>query len=177
MRLNAYNALMSVQLEVAKVSPRRNLYVSDEDQSVWTRAEQLAQPQSLSALVTSLLRRYIEQRQAATDRIVVEIDDSNQAGTTRKAFRGRMLVRNFRSDETQIMQGTLYFAAQGAKGGLALWDSDTLDGPTAALQTYDSFEEAEAEDWDTGRAMGWPRDFLSAISSALGEEYAEEIDL
>lgn len=46
-----------------------------------------------------------------------------------------------------------------------------------SFETYDTFEEAADENRARGGAIGWPRDFLSAVSSDLDEEYAEEIDL
>ncbi len=137
---------------------RQNLYVAAKDQEIWNRAEKLAQPESLSGLVTGLLRRFVEQREAAKDRIVVESEDRD-GNTIRKAFKGRMLVSEFR--------GELY-AAQGANGGLALWRDRR--GEVRDFRTYESWEDAISED-------GWAEDFLSAVSSALGEDYAEEIDL
>jgi len=87
---------------------------------------------------------------------------------TRKAFKGRMLVSDYLSDDPAAMSGTRYYAAQGAGGGLALWSQES-DGYAGRFQTYGDLSVATSEDW--------PTDFLSAVSSALGEEYAEEIDL
>src|SRR5262245_49340404 len=157
---------MSTTEEGTRVSNRRNLYVRNEDLEVWEKAERMAG--DLSPLVSRLLRQYVEQREAATDRIVVEVED-REGNRSRKAFKGRMLVRGFQPDEPGALAGWEYFAAQGAKGGLALWAEKDLDGMTDSFHPYDSFAEAES--------AGWPPSFLSAISSALGEEWVEEIDL
>ena len=144
----------------AAVSGRQNLYVAARDQDIWSRAEKLAQPESLSGLVTKLLRRFVEQREAAKERIVIQLRD-REGNVFRKAFRGRMLVTKF------FVNGAEYSAAQGANGGLALWLETA--GHVRDFKTYGSWEETTADEWQP--------EFLSAISSALGEDYVEEIDL
>jgi hypothetical protein len=156
--------------EDTKVSNRRNLYVREADREVWEKAERLAG--DLSPLVSSLLRRWVEQREAARDRIVVEVEDRD-GNVTRKAFRGRMLVSEFRCADPEGA-GVVFSAAQGAQGGLAAWSAKKGQGERAGcFFTYDSFEKMADDDWPES----WPEDFLSAVSSALGEDYAEEIDL
>ncbi len=159
--------------EDTKVSNRRNLYVRDADLEVWRKAEELGG--DLSPLVSQLLRRYVDQREAAKDRIVVEIEDRD-GNVTRKAFKGRMLIADFQTDNPESDLGTRFLAAQGQNGGLALWTA--RDDKAKSFLTYESFVDAEDEDFGSpADGIGWPRDFLSAVSSALGEEYAEEIDL
>lgn len=154
-------------LEPEATPGRRNLYVSAQDREIWERAEKLA-PESLSALVSELLRRYVAQREASRDRIVVDFED--QAGNRqRKAFKGRMLVSEFESAEPGVMAGTKYSAAQGANGGLAIWYESGGAGGRGDFSTYVSIEEA--------RAGSWPEDFIAAAAIALGEDYAEEIEL
>ncbi len=70
---------------------RKNIYIRDADLDVWERAERLAQ-EPISALVSRLLSNYVQQREATTHRIVVEIKD-REDNVTRKAFKGRMLGR------------------------------------------------------------------------------------
>jgi hypothetical protein len=150
---------------VAAAGGRQNLYVAAKDQDVWERAEKLAAPESLSSLVTRLLRRHVNQLQVAKDRVVVDIEEYNDY-TVRKAFVGRHLVSAFQSD-----QGThSWYAAQGAKGGLAVWLETTEGDPAKLFRTYRDFDAFAAD-----RSM--PRDLVSAVSAAMGEQYAEEIDL
>jgi len=72
--------------------PPRNktLYVRAEDAGVWARAEALAGRQSISAVVTNLLRRWVDDR--GMERIEVEVDDDDGRGRRKKAFVGRVLV-------------------------------------------------------------------------------------
>lgn len=145
---------------------RKNIYVRDADLDVWERAERLAQ-EPISALVSRLLGNYVQQREAVTHRIVVAAKDQAD-NVTRKAFKGRMLVSDYVSGDPPAMAHVRYHAAQGAGGSLALWYQES-DGHAGRFRTYDDLSAAMSE--------GWPTDFLSAASSALGEEYAEEIDL
>jgi hypothetical protein len=90
---------------------------------------------------------------------------------SRSAFRGRWLAEHFESGDPAVATAPQYFAAQGVRGGLALWqrgrDDDYADA--RSFSTYSNLSEAAGE--------RWPQDFLSAVASALDEEYAEEIDL
>jgi hypothetical protein len=149
---------------------RKNIYVRDADLAVWERAEQLAGAESISALISRLLGNYVTHRETVEGRIVVELQ-ARDGNVTRKAFRGRWLVEHFESGDPAATTATQYFAAQGERGGLALWrqsrDGDHADA--RSFSTYGSLGEAAGE--------RWPQDFLSAVASALDEEYAEEIDL
>jgi hypothetical protein len=149
----------------ARPTNRKNIYVRDADQEVWDRAEQLAS-EPISVLVTRLLSNYVEQREMPTERIIVAVND-HDGTVARKAFRGRTLVSNYSADDPAV-RGTRFYAAQGAAGGLALWYQHG-DGYSGGFQTYDDLSDA--------RGKEWPLDFLSAVSLALSEGYAEEIDL
>jgi hypothetical protein len=144
---------------------RKNIYVRDSDLEVWDRAEQLAS-EPISALLSRLLSNYVQQREMPTERIIVAINDRD--GTiARKVFKGRMLVSNYSADDP-AMRGTRFYAAQGVAGRLALWYQHG-DGRAGGFQTYGDLGDATGKEW--------PLDFLSAVSSALSEGYAEEIDL
>ena len=145
---------------------RQNLYVAARDQETWNQAEKLAEPDSLSSLVTRLLRRYVNQLQTSKNRIVVDIETDDRY-SVRKAFTGRHLVSAFPSGEVPGW----WYAAQGAKGGLAAWIAMSEGDPAKSFRTYEDFDEFAAD------TEAWPGDFISAVSAALGEDYAEEIDL
>jgi hypothetical protein len=149
---------------------RKNIYVRDADLAIWERAEQLADGEPISALISRLLGNYVTQREAVAGRIVVELQDGDE-NVSRKAFRGRRLVEHFESGDPAVTIGTQYFAAQGERGGLALWSQGRHDdyADARSFSTYSNLNEATGEDW--------PQDFLSTVASALNEEYAEEIDL
>jgi hypothetical protein len=149
----------------ARPTNRKNVYIRDSDLEVWNRAEQLAS-EPISALLTRLLGNYVQQREMPTERIVVAVN-GHDGTIARKAFRGRMLVSNYPADDP-AMRGTRFYAAQGAAGGLALWYQHG-DGYLGGFQTYGGLGDATDKEW--------PPDFLSAISLALSEGYADEIDL
>jgi hypothetical protein len=151
-------------IDLKGIGRRRNVYLSAADRILWAEAEKLAEPQSMSGLVVALLRKFVEQRQASDERIVVEVTDAD-GNRVRKGFRGRMLVKNF--------AGRLN-GAQGARGGLALWAVET-DGQVRFFDTYASWEDLLEK--DSQEEEGWGEGFLSAISSALGEAYVEDIEL
>jgi hypothetical protein len=144
---------------------RKNIYVRNADLEVWDQAEKLAS-EPISALVTRLLSNYVQQREMPTDRIIVAVNGPDGA-IARKAFRGRMLVSNYSADDPAV-RGTRFYAAQGATGGLALWYQHG-DGYPGGFQTYGDLGDTTGKEW--------PLDFLSAVSLALSEGYAEEIDL
>ena len=161
----ALDSTPPAQRTEARATNRKNIYVRDSDLEVWDRAEQLAS-EPISALLASLLRNYVQQREMPTERIIVAVNDHDGA-TTRKAFRGRMLVSNYSADDPTVRR-TRFYAAQGATGGLALWYQHG-DGYSGGFQTYADLGDATGKEW--------PLDFLSAVSLALSEGYAEEIDL
>jgi hypothetical protein len=149
----------------ARPTNRKNIYVRDADLEVWDRAEQLAR-EPISTLVTRLLSNYVQQREMPTERIIVAVNGHDDT-VARKAFRGRMLVTNYSADDPAV-RGTRFYAAQGAAGRLALWYQHG-DGYSGGFQTYGDLSNATGKEW--------PLDFLSAVSLALSEGYAEEIDL
>jgi hypothetical protein len=159
---------------VAAAGSRQNLYVAGKDQDVWNRAEKLGEPESMSSLVVRLLRRFVLQREAAQERIVVDVTD-HDGNTMRKGFKGRMLVSGFQ--DSRGPAGTQYHAAQGANGGLALWWTNR-DDEARGFMTYESWDElVDRIDPDEGDDAMWSQELLSVISAALGEEYIEEIHL
>jgi hypothetical protein len=103
---------------------------------VWEKADKMA-GDSLSGLVTSLLRRYVDQRDAASDRIVVEIED-REGNLIRKAFTGRTLVQDFLPDEPGTLAGYGYFAAQGARAASHAGLRRAHEDVTDSFQTYKS---------------------------------------
>ncbi len=116
-------------------------------------------------MVSRLLRNYVQQREIPTERIIVAVN-GHDGTTARKAFKGRMLLSNFLADDPAV-PGTRFYAAQGAAGGLALWYQH--GGNSGGFQTYGNLGNATGKEW--------PLDFLSAVSLALNEGCAEEIDL
>lgn len=165
------------------MAPTKNVYVKEEDLEMWQRAEKLA-PDSVSALVSRLLREWVENREKTVDpqgmgRIVVSHHLDDDGTVVKKAFRGRMLLSDFASDYPgdawQFVGGRFcnhntWFAAATASGSYVVWTVDD-QGNREHFETYDSIDDME----DEGREV--PSDVIAAIASAAGEEYVQELDI
>ena len=160
--------------------PRKNLYIPEADTGVWEEAEKLASrpklsgfSRSISAVVTDLLRAYVEEEkrkekvvQTQTETIRVEVDGCT--GLYRPVqFEGRWLVEPDR-DETRTTEdgyddGAYYGVALTGRGNIAVYVAHCNDGFDAEVKAYDSFEEAEAD--------GVPADILGTASAIAGPDF------
>lgn len=93
------------------------------------------------------------------NRIVVSGTDKN-GNVTRKAFTGRVIVESFRSNNRTSFQ-----AAVTQKNAIVVWANE----PASYFEVFESFDHLAAS--------GCPADFISAVASATGETYAEELDI
>jgi hypothetical protein len=157
---------------------RRNVYIRNEDEDVWERAEKLAGEASMSRVITEALRTYVGSREGnPMQRLVVTYEDRD-GGTHNKAFVGRWLIapaQEYRSqheaDElgsgTQVMGGTTFAVAETAKGNIVVWVDAVRNNPSYSV--FESFDDAEAG--------GVPGDVIAAAASAAGIERAEFLDI
>jgi hypothetical protein len=160
--------------------PRKNLYIPEADEGVWEEAERLARrpklsgfSRSISAVVTDLLRAYVEEEkrkekvvQSQTETIRVEVDGFT-APYRPVQFEGRWLVEpdpdETRTTESGYDPGAYYGVALTGRGNIAVYRAHSNDGFDAELKAYDSFEEAEAD--------GMPADILGTASAEAGPDY------
>lgn len=139
----------------AEVSPKnKTLYVKAEDLPVWEKAEELAGRQSMSALVTDLLRNWVEEQ--GRNRVVLEVDDDDGRGRHKVAFYGRQLL------VFENAVGNQRLVYQTAKGRLAIYDGNVL-------RDYDDIQAVERNH----RGLG----LTYQIAEALKREYIEERDI
>jgi hypothetical protein len=147
----------------------KTLYVTDSDAPIWERAEKLA-PSSLSALVTSMLREFVERHQPADgdgfERIEVQVQPTDESHVVKKAFTGRILVDQ--DEEFDGDSNMTYLVAQTKKGNLAVY-SDNSRERISTLDVYDSFEHFEKETW--------PEDLIAAVAEGLKRPYVVELDI
>jgi len=161
------------------IVPRKNLYIPEADAGVWEEAEQLISRRrsvfrrSLSAVVTDLLRGYVEEEkrkeeamQSSIEAIRVELGGCSLP-VRQVEFEGRWLVEpdanETRTTEEGYDAGAYYGVALTKRGNLAVYCAHVNNGFDAALSPYNSFEEAEAD--------GMPADILGAASADAGPDY------
>ena len=147
-------AVSKVKVATARSPKDRTLYVRAEDLRVWERAEELAGQQSLSNLITDLLRDWVEAR--GVGRVVVEVDDVHGSGRHRQAFQGRRLTT---VPGPAGIEWTVY---QTARGQLALYDG-------RALLPYRDLQHL--------RANVRHHEILANVQEALKREHVEELDI
>lgn len=155
---------------------RRNVYVRDEDEDVWERAEKLAGEAPMSRIITDALRAYVSGREGAPmQRQVVATMRGGEKIT--KAFIGRWLIEPdeaYRSEhegdaklETQVRAGTTFAVGETAKGNIVVYvDAERLE---AEFDVY--------EDYDTAEERGVPGDVLALAAKRAGIERAELLDI
>lgn len=156
------------------VMPRRTLYVREEDQVIWQKAEALADTESLSALVTEALRRFVlakeqESGKSPYERIeltVSSIDpETNGVSDERTvAFTGRKLVSH-----------GWYTVYETAKHQLLIYGVDESNG-SSFYNVHKTFDDAAAARNHNDEPL-YPPDLLAAGAEQLGWKWVEELDV
>ena len=155
---------------------RRNIYVRDDDETVWERAEALAGQAPISRVITEALRAYVRDREGSPmERLGVETVSGGEVSA--KAFVGRWLIapaEGYRSEherdsqlETQVRAGTTFAVAETAKGNIVVYiDAGRRQ---AEFEVYDGFDQAEER--------GVPGDVVTLAARRAGMERAELLDI
>jgi hypothetical protein len=155
--------------------PNKTIYIREADADVWQRAEKLA-GDSVSALITEALRRYVEEEEqkerTGMESIEVEFwgpeDKPYQA-----AFVGRWLLwpdeTETRTGEPGYDAGAYYGVALTRRGNIAVYIRHVNDGFAPILKTYGSFEKAEEG--------GIPGDILAIAASEISDGYVHKLDI
>jgi hypothetical protein len=155
---------------------RRNVYIRDEDEDVWERAEKLAGDAPLSRVITEALRVYVSSREGnPMQRLTIGTVNGGEA--IAKAFIGRWLIEPdeaYRSEhegdasiETQVRAGTTFAVAETAKGNIVVYVD--AGRSRAEFETYGDFDQAEER--------GVPGDVLTLAARRAGIERAELLDI
>jgi EXLDI family protein len=172
--------------------PNRTIYVSEEDQSVFRRAQELA-GDNLSAAISQALKRFVEvedARAAGFDEIVVKVG----TGAGRKVrFSGVLLgewldSRNERFEHWRVYRGRAgkyaihvehagHFEMRDAQGNpLTGWRAWTGIGMAAGggkpagatLEVVDTLEELRDR---------IPAELFETVSASADQPYLEELDI
>ncbi len=156
--------------------PKVTLYVRDEDQPVWARAHALAakMEDSLSAIVTEALRRYLDQKERehaaraawAGKMQPVELRVDHGAQFTVR-FTGTRLATLRQQDGKER---TVYLTAAGK---LVYYEQLTED--VGAYEVFDSFDALQHALVRSEGPMAVD-EFLARVAEALGTEFVLHID-
>jgi hypothetical protein len=158
------------ELEAESRPSRKNVYIPADAREVWEHAERLA-GESLSSLLTDLLRGFVKDKQAAEEgweRIVVTVDNNPPSKPPRKAFWGRWVI----SPDVPFPNSRFNLALAETRGGhiaIYAFGDSTIDDE---LVVFTSVDQANEEcEWDL------PREFLELAADRLGREEVEELDI
>lgn len=150
--------------------PNKTLYIRDNDDVVWKKAETLVTNSglsSLSSLVTDALRREVERIEAINEvvndakKIIIEIDDGG--GVKKKAFHGNWVVRNYEG-----YKGLISVAVTKNQSYLVYYDSQSdCDDSYEVFEFFSDFIDSE----------GVPEELKSIVADKVGEDYVEYLDI
>lgn len=155
--------------------PNKTIYVREGDTELWEKAETLAGG-SISSLIADVLRRYVEQEerkeQMDMETIEVQLGGGRYGEEYGAEFVGRWLLPP--GDETRTAEpgndaGVYYGVALTQRGKIAVYSGHVNGLYPYGLNTYDSFEEAEAD--------SVPTDILAAAAAAMGADYVQKLDI
>ncbi len=162
--------------------PRRNLYIREDDESIWKRAESLAGEESLSATVTEALRRFVlaKEQEAGISpyqriELSVAITDQEDSVSVEQriignriiAFNGRILIDDPDVAVYETTKHKLLFYFKDANG-------------YGSYGVFDSLQEAsEARAWEMGAdgELMFRGDLIAKVAEALGTPWIEELDI
>ena len=156
--------------------PNKTIYIREADADVWQRAEKLA-GDSVSALITEALRRYVEQedQKERTDMERIEIE---LWGPEERPCRAASLVSGC-CGPTRTRRGPAslvttwahtYGVALTQRGNIAVYIRHVNDGFAPRLRTYRTFEEAE-------KGFGMPGDILAMAASEISDGYVQKLEI
>jgi hypothetical protein len=159
------------------MSPNKTLYVREEDQDAWHRAEAAAHAahQSISQYVTNLIRRHAPETPASgsdLQKITVDVGDGRRMWT--EGFTGRWLAWE------EAPTGEWKRGIALTKGGQFAWYEaapQACDGELTAYATLDDLEaRVQEQDWpdgDPSQAAGQAefRALVAEAADAIGQQH------
>lgn len=159
------------------MSPNKTLYIREEDQDAWSRADAAAHAahQSLSQYLTGLIRRYAPAVPPTTrelQKITVDIGDGARMWT--EGFTGRWLAW------AEGPAGEWYQGIALTSGGQFAWYESAPGASEGRLVAYTSLDDLQTEvqeaNWPDGDPSGAAgqeqfRALLAAAAEALGQDH------
>jgi hypothetical protein len=161
--------------------PRKNLYIPEADAWVWNEAEKLAGRtgrsvfgRSISAVVTDLLRSYVEEeRRKEQGMQSIKLDLGRRGSPRWVRFEGRWLVEpdedKTRPKDPSGEAGFYYGVALTRLGNIAVYIDNVNHSDDARLETHTSLDAAAVE--------GLPEDIYEWADDVMDDDYVEELDI
>jgi hypothetical protein len=170
---------------------KKNIYVKDEDASIFEEAERLAGSESLSSIIASALKQYVEGKKAEEE-IVLEVGNWRPRGAndTRKvAFKGRLLA-----DGTDFCgqtmsrddRGTDWAIYQTSKGKFLIywknWSRWENESDSADYTIVDELPEPDTtfigdSGLYTESSGNIPASIVEDAAKALGQNLVKRLDI
>ena len=161
--------------------PRKNLYVTKDDEPIFDEAAEVLGEESLSAAIASVLRRAVEAKKAELEGMEqIELEVGTRSGVMSDTpdlkkirFTGKELAfhRKLQGNDTRGVDTTLY---RTKKGKFLLfvedWSRWQGEATTSEYFIYDTLEDVET----SGNATG---QLIRDAKEALGDDPATELDI
>lgn len=157
---------------------RKNIYVRDEDATLFEKAEAIG-GESLSAVIAEALRRYVAAEEAKAEgmqEIVIEVGTWHSEGaddTKRLKFTGRKIAGG-RTFSTGDSRGTDYELYLTGKGKILAWRENWSrwqgESTSASYEVYDNLEQTLA-----GGVV--PGGLVQEAAEAMDVELVEYLDV
>jgi hypothetical protein len=170
---------------------KKNIYVKDEDASIFEEAEQLAGSESLSSIIAAALRQYVENKKAEEE-IILEVGNwmPRGANDTRKiSFKGRLLAegtdfcgQTMSCDD----RGTDWQIYQTAKGKFLIywksWSRWENERDSADYAIVDELPDANTtfigdSGLYTESSGNIPASIVEEAAEALGQKLVKRLDI
>ena len=145
--------------------PARTIYVREEDEDIWRRAEELASngPKSLSAIVTESLRFFVKSREEHFGLVTIRVN-RDEVGAVVTPPRMVQFAGLVLAAEDRIPGAVVYLTP---KGNLVFWSRETGGvGAVGALRVFLSIQEAQLETDADGKPL-YTVDLLANASRKL----------
>lgn len=167
------------------MTPKKTIYVREEDQETFERAKELADEESLSQTIAKALKDLVDRKEAEEEgfkEITLEVGtwpagQKSTKQTEEVKFYGRK-INYHKGLHGQTGggddRGTTWKLYQGEKGKFLFYKKDwsrwQKEASHATYEIYDSFEELEEE-------KNLPNGFLQDAKKELGQEGAKRLDI
>lgn len=171
------------------MTPKKTIYVREEDQDTFERAKELADEESLSQTIAKALKDLVERKQAEEEgfkehtltvgkwpggqRSHPETEEVKFYGKLLHSFtkyNGQTQSRDDRGNDYEIYQGKekllLYFKS---------WTRYQGEGSHADYYIVDNLDELEERAGDD--FPGLPKGFLQDVKEEIGQEGAKKLDI
>lgn len=162
---------------------KTTIYIPEDQAALYEEAKKRL-PDSISGVFVRCLQRELDNHRLKNGRIVVEVvpDPDIRSRTVKKAFEGRWLIGDensgerydFPEDSGARSLADFSVAITKAQRIVVVTHDRREEVPTtfSVYETFEDFSTATIDNYDV-----YPADLISAVSSELGIETIQELDI